>query len=93
MDSSCVSSQPVERVAGCLASILFNCFKCFDHFKMTVTPGDLQADVLIFSGTTLPSETFNMRSEKSHSVPLISRYSLPKPPSHVIGPSVPVRGG
>ncbi|GFW87607.1 transposable element Tcb2 transposase [Trichonephila clavipes] len=32
-----------------------------------------------------------MRSQWSHSVHLISRYSLPKP-YHIIGPIVPVRG-
>ncbi|GFY34950.1 adhesion G-protein coupled receptor G4 [Trichonephila clavipes] len=39
-------------------------------------------DILIFSGTILLAKTFNMRSLVSHSVHLISRYSLPKPPCY-----------
>ncbi|GFX34509.1 hypothetical protein TNCV_3657471 [Trichonephila clavipes] len=35
--------------------------------------GGTQADVLIFSGTILSAETFNVRSQVSHSVQLISR--------------------
>ncbi|GFT90941.1 hypothetical protein TNCV_4995211 [Trichonephila clavipes] len=71
-------NQAEFRVAGCPASILFNCFKCFNYFKMTIT---LQMDVLISSGTILPAEAFNMRSQVSHSGLLISRYSLPNHPT------------
>ncbi|GFU70412.1 hypothetical protein TNCV_3442291 [Trichonephila clavipes] len=40
MDFSCVPHNQAEfRVAGCSASTLFNCFKRFNYFKMTITLG------------------------------------------------------
>ncbi|GFT81169.1 hypothetical protein TNCV_3882731 [Trichonephila clavipes] len=81
-------NQAEFRVVRCPSSIMFN---CFNYFKMTITRG-LQADVLIFSGTILPAETFNMRSQVSHSVHLVFRYSKPNSPPMLLVSIVPVRG-